>query len=116
MAKFPGRKKFQYKPCDSKKPARNTTLNVIDLMISLPRDKQKPLPIKLKIWFLNRECLQKYFCCYACFASPTQAELVNHIYWTYIHNPLFYYRYFRQKTGGTHPYYKHVSEQLRTSG
>ena len=30
------------------------------------------------------------------FASPTQAELINHTYWTYIHNPLFYYRYFRQ--------------------
>ena len=23
------------------------------------------------------------------FASPTQAELINHTYWTYIHNPLF---------------------------
>ena len=23
------------------------------------------------------------------FASPTQAELINHTYWTYIHSPLF---------------------------
>ena len=49
-------------------------------------------------------------------AFPTEAELITHTYWTYIPNPLFHYRYFRQQTGGTLPYYKNVSEQLRTSG
>ena len=72
-------------------------------MISLPRDKQKPFLIKLKIWFLNRECLGiwKIFLllCLLCLLpaphrphrprDPAQAELINHTYWTYIHNPLF---------------------------
>ena len=56
------------------------------------RQIKKPLLIKQKIWFLNRECLRilKIFLslCLLCLLllPPAQADLINHTYWAYIPN------------------------------
>ena len=37
----------------------------------------------------NPENIFLRYACFACFASPAQADLIDHIYWAYIPNPPF---------------------------
>ena len=124
--KFPGRKKFQYKPCDSKNlqetsPSTSLTLwsPYLEINKTLTNQAKNLVFQQGLLWIRNWSALGPfgsrllYFrrvpqkcrnlesnfvavLALLAFASPAQAELINHTYWTYIPNPLFYYRYFRQ--------------------
>ena len=80
------------------KISKNATLNVINLMISLLGRQIKTLTNQAEILISqqgmpqNPENIFVAMLALLAFASPAQADLIDHTYWAYKPNPPFYCR------------------------
>ena len=97
-AKTPGGKNSNTSHGDfknSQKRLHSTSLTLWSPYVGTDNQAENPLLIKLKIWFLNREYLRIlkifFFAMLGllAFASPAQADLIDHTYWAYIPNSPF---------------------------